>query len=480
MSRLRAFDPDGLIRRLPDLASPIFWILLLCFLFIFPAITLRGAHYEEGTLISIARGVFEDGHWLTPYRYGERFVERPALLAWVLGLVGFLTGSVPDWLARIPIAMALIGGCGLVYCQVRKYASAGAGLFGVLCLMASPLMQQKLVTAELDFLLGTLEFAAFVVIWDAEIRGGAGFVRWTCAGLILAAAALTKGPQQLAFFFLGLGAFYLLRSRWFDICKLALAGLIPAAATIGWYWSVYETPEDLQLWLIHSRLPPPGVNSWLTGVVQMGFHSVLQFLPGILLLPLAVRAFRQQQSARVDTIMALALYTGIGMVILVFWPGARVRYSAPALFAIACIGGITFEQLRSELPQLVKAAAAIALALAVFRVAVNWIAMPMAPEPFAQTRFYGKAIAETMAVHPATLYFTENGWDHNIFVYVPYRLRQSPIEDIVRADAPFWAMVGPDEEQKLRKARPQMKIVVHLESPQGRWRLLEVTDDRAR
>jgi hypothetical protein len=36
----------------------------------------------------MARGAMEDGHWLTPFIYGERFAERPVLLSWLAALFG--------------------------------------------------------------------------------------------------------------------------------------------------------------------------------------------------------------------------------------------------------------------------------------------------------------------------------------------------------------------------------------------------------
>ena len=38
------------------------WVVLLWALMAFPAAALRGAHYEEGTVIGLARGAIEDGH----------------------------------------------------------------------------------------------------------------------------------------------------------------------------------------------------------------------------------------------------------------------------------------------------------------------------------------------------------------------------------------------------------------------------------
>ena len=106
------------------------WILLIWFLLTVPAISLRGYHYEEGTVIALARGALEDGHWLVPSHYGLRFVERPVLLSWLVAGLGEIFG-INRWTVRIPTVMSLLAAGGLVFWLVRQRASVLAALFGL-------------------------------------------------------------------------------------------------------------------------------------------------------------------------------------------------------------------------------------------------------------------------------------------------------------------------------------------------------------
>src|SRR3569833_1629234 len=119
------------------------WDNILCALFVLPAMSIRGAHYEEGTTIALAKSIFEDGMWPGTFRYGERLVDRPHAVTWLLGAVGYLIGGLPLWVARLPTILSLIAGASLVYALVRRYTSATAALFAVVCLIASPMMLQK-------------------------------------------------------------------------------------------------------------------------------------------------------------------------------------------------------------------------------------------------------------------------------------------------------------------------------------------------
>ena len=79
---MRFIQPDlPLVWLTRSRLSPYAWILILWALLVVPAIFLVGAHYEEGTTIGLARGAFEDGHWLVPHLYGYRLAERPVLVS---------------------------------------------------------------------------------------------------------------------------------------------------------------------------------------------------------------------------------------------------------------------------------------------------------------------------------------------------------------------------------------------------------------
>src|SRR3569833_195928 len=147
--RLIFLDP-GLMRDWVDgwHINPSWWVRNMCALFVLPALFIRGAHYEEGTTIALAKSIFEDGMWPCTFRYGERLVDRPHAVTWLLGAVGYLIGGLPLWVARLPTILSLIAGASLVYALVRRYTSATAALFAVVCLIASPMMLQKTITAE--------------------------------------------------------------------------------------------------------------------------------------------------------------------------------------------------------------------------------------------------------------------------------------------------------------------------------------------
>ena len=115
------------------------------------------------------------------------------------------------------------------------------------------MVAQKFITAEPDVTLSVLMFGGFFVWWGGESKGRVSLLRWTLVSLLISAAALTKGPQPLAFFSLGVGAYIFLTRRWVNLPGFALVHVCAALCAGSWYWAVI-IPGDIQGWLAHS--PP--------------------------------------------------------------------------------------------------------------------------------------------------------------------------------------------------------------------------------
>jgi 4-amino-4-deoxy-L-arabinose transferase-like glycosyltransferase len=228
-------------------------IAIVWFLLVVPAISIRGFHYEEDTIVALARGAAQEGHWLVPDYYGLRFVERPVLMSWLIGALAWLTGEMSQWVVRGPTVLSLLLGGVLVARLVLMHASALAALFGALCFFLCPSILQRLINAEPDVMCSVLQFLAFVMWWSSYRKGGSSIAQWLLIGAVLACAGLLKGPQPLAYFFSGVGAFLILKRRWLQLLGLTLAGAVAGGTLVSWYVAVYQT-GDIAHWMEHSRI----------------------------------------------------------------------------------------------------------------------------------------------------------------------------------------------------------------------------------
>ena len=272
----------------------------------------------------MARGAMEDGHWLTPFVYGQRFAERPVLLSWMAALFGGLTGEVTLWSLRIPHLCFFLAGAWLIYGLLRTVAGKSAALFGALCWISMPVVAPKFINAEPDIVLSVLLFAAFCIWWKGTIGRSMTPWRWLAIGILIALAGLTKGPQPVAFLALGVGAYILLKQR-DQIPAFIAVNLCAGLLIAGWYVVVYQ-PGDVELWRTHSRL-----SDTMTGFETIGDHLdfikslAIEFLPGTILLGPAIVIAIRKRDTRHDLLLATILYSVTCTLVLVFWPGGVAR-----------------------------------------------------------------------------------------------------------------------------------------------------------
>ncbi|MCL2716376.1 MAG: glycosyltransferase family 39 protein [Alphaproteobacteria bacterium] len=437
------------------------WVVVLWLVLAFPAIALRGAHLEEGTVVGLARGALEDGHWLEPFLYGWRFVERPVLLSWIAAGFGSMTGGVSIWSARIPHLLFLLAGALMVYHLVSRYARQRSAVFAALCWLVCPMVGQKFITSEPDVTLSVLLFAAFVVWWLGESLGRITPWRWFAIGILLALAGLTKGPQPLAYFGLAVGSYILLQRRWKDVPGFVAANAIAILPAALWYWSV-RAPGDVNLWLHHSRLAE-GMSGtyWLHDHGNFAVSLAVECLPGsLLLIPAILALIRRELPKDHNLILAALLYATLGSLALLLWPGGvATRYAMPGTLGLAVICGILFDRWQTTRPRMIAAATAIVTLISVALVTLGWLVMPIAPELFRQSRTNAEIIASVRAMAPGPVYVSNESANLNILIYVPAPVHRVTLEQMTNLTEPALAVITPAEVATLGRHFPAVHVV---------------------
>ena len=440
------------------------WVILLWALMAFPAAAIRGAHFEEGTVIGLARGAVEDGQWLSPHLYGLRFIERPVLLSWIAAAIGEVTGGVTVWSVRIPHLLFLLAGGLMVFHLVRPHTRKAPAVFGALCWFACPMVAQKFVTAEPDVTLSVLLFAGFFLWWKGVTRGNVSMLRWLAIAIALAAAGLTKGPQPLAYFALGVGAAIFLKRRWSDVPGFVLANLMAGFAAAGWYWSVI-LPDDVEGWMVHSRLHEGmTAGQWLKDhldfLISLG---LVEWLPGsVLLIPAIAALVRNKVSSERDLMLAAVLYAGLASMVLLLWPGGvATRYAMPANLALAVLGGILFDRWWATRPWLIAVANTAVTGISVALIILGWIVMPLALDAFGQSRTTEHAIAAVRAMVPGPVYFSTAAINYNVLAYVAAPVRDIRSVDFSNLKTPALAILTDPEILAQTARAPDVQVVPH-------------------
>lgn len=463
--------------RLDGARWPILWIVGLFLVQAVPATIIRASNLEEGRIIAIARGAMEDGHWLTPFVYGERFAERPVLMSWVAALFGEVTGGVTLWSLRIPHLCVFLVGALLVYGLLRSSTSKSAAIFGALCWISMPVVAPKFINAEPDIVLSTLLFAAFAMWWQGTSRKSMTPLRWVGIAILISLAGLTKGPQPVAYFALGVGAYLLLRDR-SQLPAFVAANAFAGLAIGAWYLGVYQQRGDINYWLVHSRLLSAIGFSWSRDHLDFIKSLAVEFLPGpILIGPAVLMVMRGWKTREHDLMLAATLYSVICTLVLLFWPGGvAARYAMPATMTLAVVCGLMFEHWRRCQPRVIVSALVVTYLIFSALLLRSWIVMPFWPHLFQESQIAGNAIANALQQKSGPLYVVGDTTDYNMLVYVKEQIRAVNLDDLTGLNASAIAVLLPEEERALAAKKPGMRLVAIADiiSMRTLYRIVEI------
>lgn len=441
---------------------PILWVVCLFLVQAVPATVLRASNLEEGRIIAIARGALEAGHWLTPFVYGERFAERPVLLSWIAALFGGTTGGLTLWSLRIPHLCFFLAGALLIYGLLRSVTGKSAAIFGATCWISMPVVAPKFINAEPDIVLSVLLFGAFCIWWQGTRDKRLTPARWLYIGILIALAGLAKGPQEVAYFTLGVGAYILLKQR--DQIPVFIAANIGAGLIIGgWYGLVYK-PGDVGIWEAHSRLTHTTASmSTVLGHVDFVKSLAVEFLPGSILIGpaimIAARGWRD--NTRHDLLLAAVLYSVACTLVLLFWPGkVAARYAMPGTMTLAVICGLMFEDWRHSHPKVIASALVVTCMIFGGLLVRGWIVMPIVPHLFQESRLAGEAISAALREISGPLYVANgDATDHNMLVYVRGPINAVSLGDLARVNISAIAVLRPEHQRTVFQMRPERQLV---------------------
>lgn len=455
---------------------PLLWVMGLFLVQAIPATIIRASNLEEGRILAMARGAVEDGHWLSPFIYGERFAERPVLLSWIAALFGEVAGGVTLWSLRVPHLCFFLAGAVLIYGLLRSITGKSAAIFGALCWISMPVVAPKFINSEPDIVLSTLLFAAFCVWWQGTSGKSMTPARWLCISALIVLAGLTKGPQPVAYFTLGVGAYILLKQR-DQIPAFIVANLSAGLMIAGWYAMVYQS-NDIELWKAHSRL-----SNTTTGLETVRDHLdfvkslAVEFLPGTILIgPAIMIVVRTWRNTRHDLMLAAILYSVACTLVLVFWPGGvAARHAMPATMTLAVVCGLMFEYWRHSHPRVIVSALVVSCLIFTGLLVRGWVAMPFWPHLFKESEIAGTAISSVFQRRPGTLYVIGNSTEHNMLGYVRGRIRAVTLDDLARLQTHSIAVLLPEERQALARQAPTLRIIDRADLSQRRpYKVVEI------
>lgn len=278
---------------------------------------------DDGCYAAIARRLMESGAWLAPsWRGGEPFIDHPPLALWLEAVAFRLFGAttpVAVTLGRAWASLLVSGACAVAWSLGGRRAAALAAVG--LCTLPAFLSSSQ--HAMFDVPLGAcVTWAVWAVLRAAErpVGSAALFSGCVVAGLFI------KGPPVLAAFGVLALATALRLVPWRRGLALGVAGALALIAALGLHEAVRARAGLGPFWSAYfaHQVAPSFSEGRGNFAGPFYFLAVLRdwYLPGLLVLPLALAGARRDARARA----LLQLGLGLWVLVVLGFSLARKKY----------------------------------------------------------------------------------------------------------------------------------------------------------
>lgn len=335
---------------------------------------------DEPREAEIARETLVDGHWITPYRCGWPFLEKPPLFYDIVAITYFLTGSISPTTARSVSAIFGIIMLAAVFFFCRYWASERMAWLSALVLITMPKFFYCSHTILLDIAVSafcTVAILAFALwLWrpESDTKKQALLCLFYLAS---ASAFLTKGVIGLFHVGVVVGLFFLVTRQWQALGKLICAWpilffIVPVTM---WLCLFYREGgliyfHQLFVYNVVGRLLDVHfvVPDYLRRGVDLGkiapWYFYLTAFPtiiggAIIILPLTIwdaikqtkaslRNRAQNWDAQADTKLLLLIWAIVPVFLLSFSACKETRYILPSCAAMAILAGAWLDERLSK------------------------------------------------------------------------------------------------------------------------------------
>ena len=164
----------------------------------------------------------ETGQYILPHINAEIYPDKPPLFFWLIALASKPFGDVTACAARLPAALATLGGILLVWLFARKLYDPLTALLAALILFTSRKFFSVGLSVHFDPLLAfwtTLALLLFYCGYEKQKGAGKYFI---LSYVSMGCALLTKGPVGFAIPLITIALFLVLKRDFSKIKDIAL------------------------------------------------------------------------------------------------------------------------------------------------------------------------------------------------------------------------------------------------------------------
>jgi 4-amino-4-deoxy-L-arabinose transferase-like glycosyltransferase len=163
----KASRPQKLLSRAESSWLAAVLLLAWCGSLFFYGLTAGELYRTESLRAIVAQGFLRSGNWLVPTLYGEPIFTKPPGMHAAIALFSWPFGTVTEWTARLPSAVAASVAVFLFYSYFARQLGRLGGLVAAAILPASFMWLDKGSAAEIDMLQVTWVTAALLSLFRA-------------------------------------------------------------------------------------------------------------------------------------------------------------------------------------------------------------------------------------------------------------------------------------------------------------------------
>ncbi len=231
------------------------WLLFaICLFTLFPFLgeTLFNTRGEPREAV-VALSMINDGNWVLPVNNGVDLAYKPPFFHWIAALCSLPFGTVNEYAARMPSALALTAMVMAGYFFYARRCGARVALLMAAVTLGSFEVHRAGIACRVDMVLTCMMVLSLYTLYAWVERGMKGLP--LLGILCLSGAFLSKGPVGAALPCLVVAIFAWTRGRGFFpvLWRMAVVGVLSLVLPALWYVSAYQQGGERFLHLVYEE-----------------------------------------------------------------------------------------------------------------------------------------------------------------------------------------------------------------------------------
>lgn len=234
--------------------SNLLTIILISALTLIPFIGLTDFNTKgEPREAIVAFTMLDTNNWILPQNNGDEFAYKPPMFHWFVAATSVVIGSVNEFSARFPSALAGVVLAVMTFCFFARRKNQHIALLTSVIMLTTFEVHRAATNCRVDMVLTLFIVLALYQLFrwtERDLRGiPIGAILWMSCGM------LTKGPVAIILPCLISCVYLWIQGRhfWFVVWRFALIAMSAMILPCLWYYAAWLQGGDKFLYLIYEE-----------------------------------------------------------------------------------------------------------------------------------------------------------------------------------------------------------------------------------